>query len=335
MTADHRQVDYRAQIEQLSGQIRERAEVAAEQALIDLRIRACKQPGWRGEARWSGDHDARFAGSRGLPEIAAEALDAATLKAGVLGSGGLIVRSLMPPGEVAATRERIQRTLRARRLLQDEACPQEERHWYRRSPEVQGRPAEFRTLGSTRYSDSGTVWAADSPRTAFHLLEFYHRIGLPGLLRDYFNEPAVLSVRKWVLRCLDPVNLGEAGWHQDGRFLGAGIQTVNLWVALTDCGGDADAPGMDIVPSSERIIHETGTRGAVFDWTVGQGIVDEVGAVTPPVCPRFAPGDAIFFDHYNLHRSASSDLHRVPRYAVESWFFAASTAPEKQMPILL
>lgn len=327
--------DSRATLDALMERNREMPDSNVEQALIDQRIRACKQPGWR-EARapWSQVHDQRFDGTTGIPEIAFEDLDAPCLKAAILGRGGLIVRGLMPAGEVQATRERIQRTIAARSQYQEGAA--DEGPWYRRSSEVQGRPAEFRAQGNAQNaSASSTVWAADSPRTAFHLIEFYQRIGLPELLEAYFAEPAVLSVRKWVLRCIDPANLGAAGWHQDGRFLGEDIKTVNLWLALSDCGGDADAPGIDIVPGGERRIHETGTRGAAFDWTVGQGVVDEASRANPPVCPRFAPGDAIFFDHFNLHRSASSDHHRSSRYAVESWFFASSTAPDKQMPVML
>ena len=46
------------------------------------------------------------------------------------------------------------------------------------------------------------------------------------------------------------------------------------------------------------------------------------------------PGDAVFFDHYDLHRTAfgQSDCHH--RYAVESWFFSWSNAPENQHPLI-
>jgi len=72
----------------------------------------------------------------------------------------------------------------------------------------------------------------------------------------------------------------------------------------------------------------------VFDWTVGQALGDALGQAQPGVCPRFSAGDAIFFDHYNLHRTAFGAAHSVNRYAVESWFFAGSTAPVKQQPLL-
>ena len=160
-------------------------------------------------------------------------------------------------------------------------------------------------------------------------------LGLVQVVGPHFGEPAVLSVRKWVLRCVEPDNGAESGWHQDGRFLGdESIRTVNLWIALSDCGDGADAPGIEIVAANDREIYPTGTHGAVFDWIVGQELVDELGQTRPVVCPRFAAGDAIFFDHYNLHRTGFGLSHSENRYAVESWFFAGSTAPTKQQPLL-
>ena len=125
-----------------------------------------------------------------------------------------------------------------------------------------------------------------------------------------------------------------SAWHQDGRFIGDDVRTVNLWVALSDCGEGADAPGIELVPGNTREIYPTGTEGAVFDWTVGQGIVDRLCTPQQVLRPRFAPGDAIFFDHYNLHRTAFGTDQHSRRYAVESWFFAASKAPAKQQPLL-
>ena len=41
----------------------------------------------------------------------------------------------------------------------------------------------------------------------------------------------------------------------------------------------------------------------------------------------FAPGDALFFNLMSLHRSGLDP-------AVESWFFAPSTCPSEQIPML-
>ena len=154
------------------------------------------------------------------------------------------------------------------------------------------------------------------------------------MLHDYFNEAAVLSVRKWVLRSVPPMKGGNKGWHQDGRFMGQDIKSINLWVALSECGEGAKAPGLELVADNRRQIHETGTHGAWLDWTVGPELVEEIAQDRPVVCPYFQPGDAIFFDHYCLHRTAEGPNDTLSRFALESWFFAESRAPAKQQPVL-
>ena len=287
-----------------------------------------------GEVAWDTQHDERFARGQGLPEIEAADLDADMLRAGILGRGGLIVRGLMGEAQIAATKTCIDQAFEARKAIAEGEGTAQHQRSFARPESVSGGPVQFGSLGNNQYTNSGSVWAVDSPQAAFSMLEFYRRIGLPEILQAYFGEPASLSVRKWVLRCVPPNNGAESGWHQDGQFMGQGIRTVNLWVALTECGEGAEAPGIDIVADSNREIYPTGTHGAPFDWTVGQGFVDELGQRCPVQRPHFQPGDAVFFDHYNLHRTGFGMADKNHRYAVESWFFANSVAPAKQQPLL-
>jgi len=328
--------DYRSAIALLVEANRRAEDPVLEQRLIDLRIQGFPQtPRPAPPTHWQPDFSDRFEEVEGLPAIDAGELDTDALLAGILGKGGLIVRGLMDAPTVETMRHNIDRALLGRKDFAEGVPGADANPWYSRSGSVAGGPVQFGTMGSNQYTGAGSVWAVDSPPTAFQLIEFYHRIGLPALLDSYFGEAAVLSVRKWVLRCVEPNNGAVSGWHQDGQFLGdESIRTVNLWIALTDCGGDADAPGIEIVGGNDRTIYETGTRGAVFDWTVGQELVDELGQTRPVCCPRFNAGDAIFFDHYNLHRTGFGTDHSSNRYAVESWFFASSTAPAKQQPLL-
>jgi hypothetical protein len=325
--------DYRAAIDLLTDANSMLATAELERRLLDLRIQGFRHLAWP-SVDWSGDYEPVFAREPGLPEVGPEALSASILRAGILGKGGLIVRGLMGAEQASLMRENIDRALRARRGLAEGSIQPGENAWYDRPDSVAGGPVQFGSLGGNQYTDSGSVWAVDSPPAAFQLIEFYRGLGLQGILREYFGEPAMLSVRKWVLRCVVPNNGSESGWHQDGRFMGDGIRTVNLWIALSDCGEGADAPGIDIVAGNERRIYETGTRGAVFDWTVGPGLVDEIGQRQPVLRPHFKAGDAVFFDHYNLHRTAFGTDHHRNRYALESWFFAASRAPQKQQPLI-
>jgi len=305
------------------------------QRLIELRIQAYPKVKWpEPHGNWPPVHDDRFASVKGFPEVEFGKLDVGALKAGILGKGGLIVRGLMRPERIEGMCRNIDRVLQGRMNLANGEPGAEDNPWYRRCSSVQGGPAQFR--GGERYTNIGSVWSVDSPPIAFQLIEYYREIELHTLLSSYFEEEPVLSVRKWVVRCAAPNNGASSGWHQDGYFLGdaSSIRTANLWIALTDCGGDADAPGLEIVAGTDRKIYETGTRGSPFNWTVGQELVDEIAETNPVLCPRFNAGDALFFDHFNLHRTGFGLNHTKNRYAIESWFFAGSTAPLKQQPVV-
>jgi hypothetical protein len=328
--------DYRGAIELLMSANRHQRNKHLEQRIIDLRIAAFGAMDWPAPTgHWPPPASGQFKGYAGLPVISPDELNVATLRSGILEAGGLIVRGLMSADLVRTMRDNIDHALTARRDYATGKVSETTDEWFCRSNKVAGGPVQFGAQSGEKYTESGSVWSADSPRTAFELLEFYRHIGLPELLEEYFDEAAVLSVKKWVLRRVKPNNGNKAGWHQDGRFLGDGIRTVNMWVALNECGENTNSPGMDIVAGPDKTIYETGTQGAVFDWTVGQGLVDEIGKTAPVLNPHFQAGDALFFDHYNLHRTGFGMDHTEDRYALESWFFAASRAPLKQMPVVL
>ncbi len=306
--------------------------------LVDLRIEAYGQVEWPDPpTSWPPPHDDRFAGVDGFPEIERAELDVGALRAGVWGKGGLIVRGLMPSAELRAQmRANIDRSLEARYAYYDEKQGANGNPWYLRSPLVRG---ETRHTVASNYSpnSTGTVRSVDSPPFAFELINFYNAAGLPELVQAYFGERPVLSVRKWVVRRIGPNPGNPAGWHQDGRFLGdlATMRAINVWIALSDCGGEAPAPGLEILADNRREIYETGTHGAPFQWTVGQELVDRITEDCPARSPAFKAGDAIFFDHYNLHRTDFAMHHTANRYAIETWWFAGSTAPMKQQPVVI
>jgi hypothetical protein len=110
---------------------------------------------------------------------------------------------------------------------------------------------------------------------------------------------------------------------------------VNVWLALSPCGGGTDASGLELVPRRVAL-QPTGTDGAFFTWSVGPDLVDrlvaEVGSGV--ACPTFAPGDALLFDDRMLHRTAIGQSLSSDRYAIESWFFAPSTYPDDQIPLV-
>jgi len=123
---------------------------------------------------------------------------------------------------------------------------------------------------------------------------------------------------------------GEVGWHQDGAFMGLDIRTLDVWLSLSSCG--RDAAGLDIVSRRLDEIVETGTTGARYDWTVAPDVAERA-AQGSIVSPLFEPGDALLFDHLLLHRTSLHPGMVRDRYAIETWFAAASSYPCDQLPM--
>jgi hypothetical protein len=163
------------------------------------------------------------------------------------------------------------------------------------------------------------------------LIRTYAELGVERLVTDYFGERPAIAAEKTTLRKVQVTR--EADWHQDGRFLGRNIRSLNVWVALTDCG--VDAPGLDIVPVYPDRILETGTGAARFDWTIDHGVVLREFGATASWSPHFLAGDALFFDHMLVHRTGHRPSMTRSRYALETWFFAPSAYPAGQTSLLI
>jgi hypothetical protein len=88
---------------------------------------------------------------------------------------------------------------------------------------------------------------------------------------------------------------------------------------------------MDVVP--QRLYKIASADGATFDWPVSDTHVRSGVFKGPPLAPVFNSGDAFFFDHLYLHRTQYRTDFTKPRYAVESWFFGATTFPKEQIPV--
>lgn len=177
------------------------------------------------------------------------------------------------------------------------------------------------------------MWFADSPRMFFELVETFAETGLHQTVTDYLGERPATSLKKCTLRRV-PVDAGNV-WHQDAAFMGADLRTVNVWVALSDCGGDdSDVPALDVVPRRFDQLVETGTHGVVFANFVGLPVVEREAGPAGIVRPRFSAGDALLFDDLFLHATATSPTMTRPRYALECWLFAPSLIPPEQGPLV-
>ena len=300
-----------------------------EYRLVEWRRLAFDPKGsYRGRPDWPPAVVDHFAGVRGQPEIAAKDLTSELLTSAIVHHGGLIVRGLIPADEAARLADGIDRATAACQAHMAGAPLEQTLPWY--AP----LPLDFDPsldIGRSMGRQNGSIWAVDSPRMLFDLIELYDRCGIVRLLSEHLGERPVLSVAKFTLRHIPPT-IGS-DWHQDGAFLGGDIRAVNLWLSLSHCGDDA--PGLDIVGRRIPYVVETGTHGAAFDWSVGpeRAVIEAQGA--PIVTPIFEAGDAMLFDHLLLHRTGVRPGMTKDRRAVESWFFAPSTYPVDRGPFFI
>lgn len=316
-------------IEALDALCRVRSEPQAEALLAECRYRAYLADPPRAE--WQDPRGTPvqdpFAGIEGIPEIAADELSGDTLVAGIRCHGALLVRGLLPQERAVQLAQGVERALADRETWG--ACGSTT-PWYSRLP----LPEESELAGARLWVESaGGVWTADSPRMLRELIDVFKSTGVVDAIAGYFGERPLLSVGKSTLRRV-PSTIRLADWHQDGAFMGSDIRSVNLWLSLSHCGEDAS--GLEFLPRRLSHVLPTGTHGAHFGWSVGPELVArEAAAGAPVAAPRFAPGDAMLFDHFFLHRTGIPAAIAKDRYAVESWFFAPSAYPVQQVPLKL
>ncbi len=300
----------------------------SERLLRQLRHRAGLRQAGAGFSVWPPVVADRFPVTPGIVEIGVDDLTVSSLRSAVFCHGAAIVRGLFDPPSTELLRHAVDQAFEARDRFESAGPDSVGDVWYdpfEPDPECDVEiPREWMREG-------GGVLAADSPRGLSTLFEHYRAVGVFDLVAGYLGEPPAMSVLKTTLRIVPPSTNAESGWHQDGAFLGEQIRSLNLWVALSHCG--RDAASLDIVPGRLDHIVRPGSGGAAFDWSVGN---DDVRRLCPDgswIRPEFAPGDVIFFDHMNLHRTGVDPSMTQSRYAIESWFFARSAYPQAQIPI--
>lgn len=342
-TADHRtleaiaeadalaaQGEHVAAIELLSELNRRSPARLVEQRLVYLRYEAFYAIDHTGPEAWPPPLDDQFAGTVGIPEISGSELTVDAVTCGIQQHGALLVRGLIPPARAADLRAGIDQSFAAAEAREGGAYSDDIARWFQMFNPVGGEA--LRAGGGRRFvRRGGGVWTADSPRMLFDLIDFLGEVGFVDLVNTYFGERGAISVKKSTLRIVPPDT--DTNWHQDGSFLGQDIRSLNLWLALSDCG--VDAPGLDVVPRRFPDVLETGTRGALFDWSAGHALVEEAAGDAGILRPEFAPGDALLFDHLLMHRTGVGEGMTKSRYAIESWFFASSCYPPGQVPLLI
>jgi len=303
---------YREAIELLTAANRSHRRRDIDRMLLSLRSDAALAVEWKSDAtQWPGPVADQFNGT-GIPEIRGSELSALAIRSGIENHGSLIVRQLLGSNQTDRLRNNIDRVLQSFDAVNSGTVPAELEGWY--------EPFERDTITErAKKRSKGAVLTVESPPMLFDLLETFEDCGLSAIIWEYFGEQPMLLSRKGTLRRVH-FDGHTGGWHQDGGFLGEDIRSLNVWIALTDCG--VDAPGMDIVAKRLPGIVQTGSKFAT--WATNPEAAKEVSADCT-VRPVFAAGDAILFDHLCLHRTARKPGMTKIRYAIETWIMAPST----------
>lgn len=266
-----------------------------------------------------------FPSEKGVPEVQAEELTAAKLASAIQHHGSLIVRGLVKGEDAKQVSQAIDATLKSRASLSDKmsgtALP-----WFNplNAPSYRGLSVDRDIFGS-----HDIALAVDSPRTLFRHLEALHRTSCIDIVKEYFGEQVAISARKSTIRRAPPN--APTGWHQDGIFFGRNSRSLNIWTAYSPCGVDSASLDVVALPFSELVQADGGdfnNQSVSNDRVLSYGTHNIVR-------PVFDIGDAIIFDHLTLHRTGIDERMTKSRDAIELWFFAASTYPDNQIPLLV
>jgi hypothetical protein len=293
-----------------------------EREILRLRHRAAAGPAPElVDDHWPPELTDPFPGVAGLPEITPDALDGALLGGAIRHHGAVLVRGLTDADTATALRYGIDRALEGQA---DPSVADTAAGWYA----VFDEDPDNQDLAVGRAITSrlgGGLLAVDSPRAFFLFAELLADVRFVDAATEYLGERPVLSANKTTFRRLR--DAPRPAWHQDGSFMGD-VRTVNLWVALSHCGGDTDSLGLDVIPRRIDELLATGTDDAeAADVAIGQRLIERTVS-SAMITPEFHPGDALCFDDRFLHRTSAANV-KGERHAIEAWFFAPSHFPEQ------
>jgi len=297
-------------------------------ALVDLRVEAARNhDAGEGRSPWPPEYADPFPASKGvLPEVGVNELTVDVLGGAVRHHGALIVRGVFDSDRVRVGVEAIQRAHTRRDVDDDDG-------WYRPVPFHGDKKSVVMNNALRQYvHKDGGVWLADSPRATAGFLDQLTERGVIGAISGHFGERPFISVQKSTLRHAT-TDKRNVSWHQDGAFIGEQVRTMNVWLALSRCGGDYPSPGLEVAPF--RVPHVLPTGETLSLNAVSRKLVAEVTVETPVMVPAFEPGDALLFDELFLHRTYVTPQMTEDRYAIECWFFAPSHSAPEYLPLVV
>lgn len=258
-----------------------------------------------------------------IPEVAAGELTTELLGGAVIHHGALLVRGAFGDEQVARLVDAIETT--HQNLPEEPDAEPTPSAWYRPFP-----TSTHDNVLRRMVARQGGTWLGDSPASTEIVLGELDDAGITSAIAGHLGERPVFSLQKSTLRrSLPSYNL--VAWHQDGSFFDPDVRTMNVWVALSPCGGDYPSPGLEVLPARLDILP---VDGVMTKHSVSYDLVAELAETTPLVIPRFEPGDALLFDEHLLHRTHLTEAMSEIRYALECWFFAPSNITSDYVPLL-
>jgi len=254
--------------------------------------------------------------------------DSTTVGGGVVHHGAVILRGLLTANQAQRLRDGADEAIEARDRAVAAGNFELGRPHYDRLVPLGGRTEVSRAW----VAEVGGILTADAPLLFHDLIDAFTDAGLIEIIAGYLGERPTLTFNKSVVRRL----VGSAPtWHQDGRFIGSEVRSLNVWLSLSDCGGDTSTAGLDVVPKRFHDLLDTEGHGSTFLHSIGDALIDREAAEVGVATPRFHPGDALVFDERFVHRTSVRPGLTGVRHAIESWFFAPSHFPSQYVPLVV
>src|ERR1700730_15474495 len=229
----------------LSASNRHRHDAENEVLLVRLRHQAFAQVG-RGHPRtpWPPVVADPFPEVTGYPpEVMCSQLAPEILGGAVLHHGCLLVRGLIPESQVTQLIADTDLAFEAHRAHSRGAPPSETCPWF---VPLDPDPGYARLDDAQRqfHTEAGAVLAGESPRALFDIIDAYEQNHVINTIEGYLGERPAISLNKCVLRHTGfTKSPAFPTWHQDGAFLGEGVRAIDVWLSLSHCGDNTEAPG--------------------------------------------------------------------------------------------